>query len=154
VNPVFKETFSLDKLEAFANKYSIPLIGTFSLETYYAYTEAGLPLLHIFVSTPSSSDHSSLLSLLKPIAEKHKSKLNFATIDATKYGFFTKALNLATDKFPAFVIEDTVSGDTAPFDQDEEITGQKIEGFVQKYFELRGKGNVPVQTAGPIRDEL
>lgn len=40
VNPIFKDTFSLDKLEAFANKYSTPLIGTFSLETYYAYTEA------------------------------------------------------------------------------------------------------------------
>ncbi|PMD60594.1 uncharacterized protein K444DRAFT_527855 [Hyaloscypha bicolor E] len=142
VNPIFKDTFSLDKLEAFANKYSTPLIGTFSLETYYAYTEALPP------SSPCTpSDHSSLLSLLKPIAEKHKSKLNFATIDATKYRFFAKALNLATDKFPAFVIEDTVSGDTAPFDQDEEVTGQKIEGFVQKYFELRGKGNVPVQTA-------
>jgi hypothetical protein len=109
--------------------------------------QAGLPLLHIFVSTPSSSDHPSLLSLLKPIAEKYKRKLNFATIDATKYRFFAKALNLATDKFPAFVIEDTVSGDTVPFDQNEEITGQKIEGFVQKYFKLRGKGNVPVHTA-------
>jgi hypothetical protein len=108
--------------------------------------QAGLPLLHLFISTPSGSDHSSLLSLLKPIAERYKNALNFATIDASKYGFFAKALNLATDKFPAFVIEDTVSGDTAPFDQDEEITGQKIEGFVQKYFELGGKGNVPVQT--------
>jgi len=55
-------------------------------------------------------------------------------------------LNLAIDKFPAFVIKDTVSGDTVPFDQNEEITGPKIEGFVQKYFELRGKGNVRVRT--------
>jgi hypothetical protein len=43
VNPIFKDTFSLDKLEAFANKYSTPLIGTFSLETYYAYTEVPPP---------------------------------------------------------------------------------------------------------------
>jgi protein disulfide-isomerase A1 len=39
VNPIFKETFSLDKLKAFTGKHSTPLIGTFSLETYYAYTE-------------------------------------------------------------------------------------------------------------------
>ncbi|KAH8773104.1 hypothetical protein F5882DRAFT_173206 [Hyaloscypha sp. PMI_1271] len=84
VNPVFRDSFSLDKLETFTNKYSTPLIGTFSLKTYYAYIEARLPLLHIFVSTPSSSNHSSLLSLLKPIAEKYKSKLNFDTIDTTK----------------------------------------------------------------------
>lgn len=43
VNPIFKDTFSLDKLEAFIHKYSTPLIGTFSLETYYAYTEVPLP---------------------------------------------------------------------------------------------------------------
>jgi hypothetical protein len=105
VNPVFKDTFSLDKLEAFTNKYSTPLTGTFSREPTmqgmpapkyhrhlpHAFTtpsltfrQAGLPLLHIFVSTPSSSDYSSLLSLLKPIAEKYQSKLNFDTIDTIK----------------------------------------------------------------------
>jgi hypothetical protein len=56
-------------------------------------------------------------------------------------------LNLAIDKFRAFVIKDTVSGDTVPFDQNEEITGQKIEGLVQKYFELGGKEDVRLRTA-------
>jgi hypothetical protein len=55
-------------------------------------------------------------------------------------------LNLAIDRFPAFVIEDTVSGDAEPFDQNEEITGQKIEGLVQKYLEFGRKGNVRVRT--------
>jgi hypothetical protein len=32
------------------------------------------------------------------------------------------------------VIEDVVTGDTAPFDQDEEITTEKIEEFVANYF--------------------
>jgi hypothetical protein len=44
------------------------------------------------------------------------------------------------------VIEDTVSGDTEPFNQNEEITGQKIEGLVQKYLEFGRKGNVRVRT--------
>jgi hypothetical protein len=43
VNPAFRDSFSLDKLETFTNKYSTPLIGTFSLETYYAYTEVPSP---------------------------------------------------------------------------------------------------------------
>jgi protein disulfide-isomerase A1 len=79
------------------------------------------------------------------MAEKYKGKLNFATIDATKYGFFAKALNLIPDKFPAVVIEDTESGDTAPFDQDEEITGKKLSAFVEGYFNVRETTQVPVQ---------
>jgi len=106
-----------------------------------------LPLLHIFISSPSNPSHATLLSLLQPIASKHKGKLNVATIDANKYAFFAKALNLAPDKFPAFVIEDTVSGDAVPFDQDEEISGEKLGGFVERYFELRWNGDVPVVTA-------
>jgi hypothetical protein len=43
VNPIFQGPFEVSKLEAFARKYSSPLIGSFSLETYYTYTEV-LPL--------------------------------------------------------------------------------------------------------------
>ncbi|KIM96884.1 hypothetical protein OIDMADRAFT_148084 [Oidiodendron maius Zn] len=153
VNPIFQESFEISKLEAFTSKYSSPLIGPFSLETYYDYTESGLPLLHIFTSSPSD-DHTSLLSLLRPVAEKYKGKLNFATIDARQYGFFAKALNLVSNKFPAFVIEDTISGDTVPFDEEEEATTEKLDGFVEKYFEHREEENVLVQTVGLNRDEL
>jgi hypothetical protein len=71
------------------------------------FQQAGLPLLHIFVSTPSSSDHSSLLSLLKPLAEKYKKQTELRHYRYHKNGFFAKVLNLAIDKFPAFVTEDT-----------------------------------------------
>jgi hypothetical protein len=43
VNPIFQGPFEVSKLEAFARTYSSPLIGSFSLETYYTYTEV-LPL--------------------------------------------------------------------------------------------------------------
>ncbi|KAE9382046.1 hypothetical protein N431DRAFT_506792 [Stipitochalara longipes BDJ] len=154
VNPSFNDDFVVNKLEDFIKKHSTPLIGTFSLETYYAYTESRLPLLHIFISSTSNPEHTNLLALLKPIAEKHKGKLNVATIDAIKYGFFAKALNLVPDKYPAFVIEDTVSGDAVPFDQDEKLTGAKLGTFVERYFQQRWNGNVPVMTVGPKRDEL
>jgi hypothetical protein len=42
VNPIFKVSFSPNNFEAFTKKYSTPLIGTFSLEAYYAYTEVSL----------------------------------------------------------------------------------------------------------------
>ncbi|KAN0121925.1 Thioredoxin-like domain containing protein [Hyaloscypha variabilis] len=154
VTPIFQGAFEVTKLQDFTKKHATPLIGTFSLETYYAYTETRLPLLHVFISSPSNPSHATLLSLLQPIASKHTGRLNVATIDANKYAFFAKALNLAPDKFPAFVIEDTVSGDAVPFDQDEEITGEKLGVFVERHFRERWNGDVPVVTAGPKRDEL
>ena len=41
-----------------------------------------------------------LANRLQHIAEKYRGKLNFATIDATEYGFFASVLSLIPDKFP------------------------------------------------------
>ena len=60
--------------------------------------------------------------------------MNFATIDAAQYGFFAEALGLVPDRFPALVIEDVMSGDTVPFDQNEEITTDTAKKFVEGYF--------------------
>lgn len=43
VNPVFREGFEVDKIEHFITSYSTPLIGKFSMETYYGYTEVRGP---------------------------------------------------------------------------------------------------------------
>jgi hypothetical protein len=70
--------------------------------------------------------------------------LQIATIDAIEYGFFaTNALGLIPDRFPALVIEDLVTGETAPFDQDEEITRKGVERFVEGYFRNREEVDVP-----------
>lgn len=60
--------------------------------------------------------------------------MNFATIDAAQYGFFAEALGLVPGRFPALVIEDVMSGDTVPFDQNEEITAHAARKFVEAYF--------------------
>jgi hypothetical protein len=39
VNPMFREGFEVEKIEHFIATYSTPLIGKFSMETYYGYTE-------------------------------------------------------------------------------------------------------------------
>jgi hypothetical protein len=41
------------------------------------------------------------------------------------------------------VIEDLVSGEAAPFDQDEEITRKGVERFVEGYFRNREEVDVP-----------
>lgn len=43
VNPVFREGFEVNKIEHFIATYSTPLIGKFSMETYYGYTEVREP---------------------------------------------------------------------------------------------------------------
>jgi protein disulfide-isomerase A1 len=95
--------------------------------------QAGTPLAHIFVQTDEECRY--LANMLKHIAVKYRGKLNFATINATEYGFFASALNLIPGRFPAFVIEDFQTGQTIPFDQSKEITTDAIETFVENYFE-------------------
>jgi len=61
-----------------------------------------------------------------------------------QYGFFAGALVLIPNKFPALVIEDMISGETVPFDQNEEITAEKFGTFVERYFRDREKKNLEV----------
>jgi protein disulfide-isomerase A1 len=113
------------------------------------FKQEGTPLAHIFARGQKES--LMLAKRLKEIAEKYKGKLNFATIDATEYGFFASALGLIPDKFPAFVIEDLITGETTPFDQSTEITWQKIEMFVEKYFRDKERTKVREQVCWTLR---
>jgi len=92
-----------------------------------------------------------LAKRLQHIAEKYRGKLNFATIDATEYRFFASVLSLIPDKFPAFVIEDLITGEATPFDQSTEITAEKIGIFVEKYFRDKGKTQVREQVQLALR---
>ena len=75
--------------------------------------------------------------------------MNFATIDATAYRFFAEALSLEPGRFPALVIEDVMSGDTVPFDQNKEITGDAVGKFIENYFSRSGTSNWGVKVRRP-----
>ncbi|GKT41975.1 protein disulfide-isomerase [Colletotrichum spaethianum] len=92
---------------------------------------AGLPLAYIFAETPE--EREELGAALKPIAEKYRGKINFATIDAKAFGAHAGNLNLATDKFPSFAIQETVKNQKFPFDQDKKITHDDIAKFVDDF---------------------
>jgi protein disulfide-isomerase A1 len=113
------------------------------LLTQLIFKQEGTPLAHIF--TREQEESLMLAKRLKEIAEKYKGKLNFATIDATEYGFFASVLGLIPDKFPAFVIEDLITGETTPFDQSAEMTQQGIKMFVEKYFRDKERTQVREQ---------
>ncbi|KAK2589720.1 protein disulfide-isomerase precursor [Conoideocrella luteorostrata] len=128
---VFSEKFEVEAIEKFAKTSATPLIGEVGPETYADYMSAGIPLAYIFAETQEERD--SLSKELKPVAEKYKGKINFATIDAKSFGAHAGNLNLKTDKFPAFAIHETVKNKKYPFDQEKKITQDAIAKFADDY---------------------
>ncbi|KAF5516927.1 Protein disulfide-isomerase [Colletotrichum siamense] len=127
----FTEKFDAEAIESFAQTAATPLIGEVGPETYSGYMSAGIPLAYIFAETPE--EREELGKELKPIAEKYRGKINFATIDAKAFGAHAGNLNLKTDKFPSFAIQETVKNQKFPFDQDKKITHDDIAKFVEEF---------------------
>ncbi|KAH9909024.1 protein disulfide isomerase [Xylariomycetidae sp. FL2044] len=127
----YTEKFDEEAIEKFAKVASTPLIGEVGPETYSDYMSAGIPLAYIFSET--AEERKELGDLLKPVAEKFRGKVNFATIDAKAFGAHANNLNLPTDKFPSFAIQETVKNQKFPFDSEKEITLDAITSFVEDF---------------------
>jgi protein disulfide-isomerase A1 len=151
---VFTESFDAEAIEKFANTASIPLIGEVGPETYAGYMATGIPLAYIFAET--EEERNSLSAALKPVAEKHRGAVSFATIDAKAFGAHAGNLNLKADQFPAFAIQDTVNNKKYPFDQDSEITEAAIGKFVSEFVEGKIEPSIksepiPEKQEGPVQ---
>jgi protein disulfide-isomerase A1 len=151
---VFTESFDAEAIEKFASTASIPLIGEVGPETYAGYMATGIPLAYIFAET--EEERNSLSAALKPVAEKHRGAVSFATIDAKAFGAHAGNLNLKADQFPAFAIQDTVNNKKYPFDQDSEITEAAIGKFVSEFVEGKIEPSiksepVPEKQEGPVQ---
>ncbi|PKS06589.1 hypothetical protein jhhlp_007337 [Lomentospora prolificans] len=125
------DKFDAEAIEKFAKTGATPLIGEVGPETYAGYMAAGIPLAYIFAETPE--EREELGEALKPIAQKHRGSINFATIDAKAFGAHAGNLNLKTDKFPSFAIQETTKNQKFPFDQEAEITHDAIAAFVADF---------------------
>src|SRR5271156_3889944 len=109
--------------------------------------KAGIPLAYIFAETPE--ERTKLAQELKGLAEKHKGKVNFATIDAKAFGAHAGNLNLEVGKWPAFAIQDTGKNQKFPF-TGSTINEKHIGKFVQDYVD----GNVePSIKSEPIPEK-
>ncbi|APA09083.1 hypothetical protein sscle_04g038530 [Sclerotinia sclerotiorum 1980 UF-70] len=151
---IYPDAFEPEVIEKFAKTASIPLIGEVGPETYAGYMATGLPLAYIFAETPE--ERTSLAEALKPIAEKHRGVVSFATIDAKAFGAHAGNLNLEADKFPAFAIQNTVDNKKYPFDQKTEITHATISKFVQQYVDGKVEPSIksepiPETQEGPVQ---
>jgi len=151
---IFAEALTAESIEQFAKTASIPLIGEVGPETYAGYMATGIPLAYIFAET--EEERASIAATLKPIAEKHRAAVSFATIDAKAFGAHAGNLNLKADQWPAFAIQDTVNNKKFPFDQDTEITAESIGKFVEDF--VAGKVEpsiksepIPETQEGPVQ---
>lgn len=128
---VFSEKFDVEAIEKFAKTSATPLIGEVGPETYSDYMSAGIPLAYIFAET--AEERKEISEKLKPIAEAHRGVINFGTIDAKSFGAHAGNLNLKTDKFPAFAIQEVAKNQKFPYDQEKEITLEAIKTFVDDF---------------------
>ncbi|KAF2427730.1 prolyl 4-hydroxylase, beta polypeptide [Tothia fuscella] len=149
----FSEKFEKEAIEKFTKTAATPLIGEVGPETYSGYMAAGLPLAYIFAETPE--ERETLAKELKPIAEKHKGKINFATIDAKSFGQHGGNLNLEVGKWPAFAIQETVKNQKFPYDQTKKINVKDIGSFVEEFVSGKMEPSikseaVPEKQDGPV----
>ncbi|KAF3902549.1 Calsequestrin-2 [Orbilia brochopaga] len=127
---VYDGAFEAEAITAFAKTSAVPLIGEVGPETYSGYMSSGLPLAYIFVE--GAEDKAKFTEGLKKLAEKHKGKINFATIDAVAFGAHAQNLNLE-QKWPAFAIQETAKNTKFPFDQTKDLTLEAITSFVEEF---------------------
>jgi len=127
----FTDKYEKEAIEKFVRASATPLIGEVGPETYSGYMAAGLPLAYIFAETPEERDELS--KELKPVAEKHNGKLNFAVIDAKAFGQHGGNLKLEVGMWPAFAIQETVKNQKYPFDQKVKLTKKAVGSFVDDF---------------------
>lgn len=128
---VFDGKFDAEEIKDFAKTASIPLVGEVGPETYSGYMAAGIPLAYIFVA--DEADKTKYTAMVKPLAEKYKGKINFATIDAVAFGAHANNLNLEAGKWPAFAIQETTKNSKYPFDQEKALTSEALTSFVDDF---------------------
>ncbi|KAI5302928.1 protein disulfide-isomerase precursor [Ascosphaera pollenicola] len=150
---VYTDKFENKSIKTFIKNAATPLIGYMAPETYNSYMSAGIPLAYIFAETKEERDEFA--AMLKPVAKEHKGKINFVTIDAKAFGPHADNLNLASDKFPAFAIQDIEGGKKYPFDQSKKITEKAIAAFVSGVLEGKIEPSIksqpiPEKQDGPV----
>lgn len=140
------------ELEGWLAELEIPYIDEVNGETYGTYAKSNKPLAYLFLD-PTSADKEAQIELVKPIAKKYKSKVNFVWIDAIKFGDHGKALNLVESKWPSFVIQDLEKQLKYPYDQAKEITTESISEFLESYTSGKLQPQLKSQPIPETQDE-
>lgn len=141
-------------LEEWIKDLAIPVIDEVTTENYQVYASSGKPLAYLFVD-PTDPQLAAHVAALRPVAAKHKDRVNFVHIDAIKFGDHAKALNLNEAKWPSFVLQDLAKQLKYPYDQSSAVTPEAIDEMVVQFLDgtlqpqLKSQA-VPETQDGPV----
>lgn len=122
---------------------AFPYFGDVNGETYQAYMAAKIPLAYFFYTTPEEREEYE--PHFVALAKKYRGKVNFAGLDASKFGRHAENLN-HKQQFPLFAIHDTVKDlkyglpqlsdeDFAALEKPLKLATKDIEKFVKDFLD-------------------
>ncbi|AGO10797.1 AaceriAFR718Wp [[Ashbya] aceris (nom. inval.)] len=97
---------TLEHLVSWISVESLPYFGEVDANTYQKYITSDLPLAYFFYST--EEEREQYADLFSKLGKAHRGLLNFAGLDASKYGQHAENLNMK-QQFPLFVIHNTTA---------------------------------------------
>lgn len=141
-------------IESFVREQSVPLIDEVGPDNFMTYAESGLPLAYYFTE-PNYEHKDADIEKLKPLAKANKGKLNFVWIDAEKFINHAKGLNLQSEKWPAFAIQDIQATTKFPLDNLGSDAVKSITEFVEKWHKKEISPSIksepiPAEQDGPV----
>ncbi|KAK3823827.1 MAG: thioredoxin-like protein [Linnemannia gamsii] len=125
---VLDGTFDAESLVEFIKANSVPTMDEIGPNNYARYMDAGLPLAYLFVENKEQREKYS--EEIEAIAKTFKGKLNFAYIDASKFGAHAANLNLK-EQWPAFGIQNVETGAKFPLSQEGELTIENMKKLAE-----------------------
>ena len=142
---------SLDDLSAFVKAESIPLIDEVGPENFMAYAEAGLPLAYYFTK-PDYEGKEKDVEALKPLAKEHRGKINFVWIDAEKFVNHAKSLNIQSEDWPAFAIQDMQAQTKFPLSASGKDLLKSVPKFVKDFTNGKLSPSIKSEPAPKLQD--
>jgi len=144
------DAFSEEHITKFVKVNSVPLMNDIGPENYSKYIESGLPIGFLFFGNDEQKEKVG--KQVEPIAKKFRGKVNFVYCDGNLYGGHAGNLNLK-EEWPAFAIQEPVSGLKFPFDQANEITEDAVSSFVEEYVDGKLKPSIKSAPKPETNDE-
>ncbi|CAH01095.1 protein disulfide isomerase PDI1 [Kluyveromyces lactis] len=99
------EDFDAETISTWIAVEAFPYFGDVNGETYQAYMAVKVPLAYFFYTSPEEREEYE--SHFVDLAKKFRGKVNFAGLDASKFGRHAENLN-QKQQFPLFAIHDTI----------------------------------------------
>ncbi|KAF9087931.1 protein disulfide-isomerase precursor [Mortierella sp. AD031] len=145
--------FDAESLTEFIKANATPVMDDIGPNNYAKYMDSGLPLAYLFFATPEQKTQYS--AEIEAVAKSFKGKMNFAYIDAVKFGAHAANINLK-ESWPAFGIQNVVTGAKFPLDQEGELTVENMQKLAEDV--LAGKVEpsiksepIPESNDGPVK---